>query len=249
VGPDNRARPAHRSDARARAVAVAARRRAATVGSQPRDHDQRSLQGARLMPRTSCRRSPDGRWYRGIVEAVLRREWSATSNCAHGGVLRAWDTTAPTRRLVMQRWCRRAASPRAPRAGVWSGCLVGRKHASATAGRRCGPLGSHESATIPRYHRPCGVRRQGVRGTLFGPATTLYRGNRPSEHPGRATASSQPPAKWRQAATVAPLRRGCPTAGRARCVGADRRAHRASRGPAPAMKAAPPPVAAVRPAR
>ena len=54
----------------------------------------------------------------------------ATSNCRDGGVLRGWDTTASTRRLATPPWPRRA--------GVWTGCLVGRKHARAPAGRRRG---------------------------------------------------------------------------------------------------------------
>ena len=45
----------------------------------------------------------------------------ATSNCRDGGVLRGWDTTAPTRRLATPPWPRRA--------GVWTGCPVGRNHA------------------------------------------------------------------------------------------------------------------------
>ena len=45
----------------------------------------------------------------GIAESSRQsfaREWSATSNCGHGGVLRGWDTTTSTRRLVAPQWPR-----------------------------------------------------------------------------------------------------------------------------------------------
>ena len=42
----------------------------------------------------------------------------ATSNCRDGGVLRGWDTTTAARRLATPPWPRRA--------GVWTGCPVGR---------------------------------------------------------------------------------------------------------------------------
>ena len=88
-------------------------------------------------------------------------------------------------------WHRCAASPRHRRAGVWSGCLVGREHARAAAGRRCGPLGSHDSATIPRYRRGCRVLRQDVRGTDPSSATFMDRGHRPSETPGPSGGEQQ----------------------------------------------------------
>ena len=64
----------------------------------------------------------------------------ATSNCGHGGVLRGWDTTASTRRLATPPWHQRA--------GVWTGCLVGREHARAATGRR---RGHSEVMTLRRF--------------------------------------------------------------------------------------------------
>src|SRR6185503_15700381 len=80
--------------------------------------------------------------------AASRNRWGnpslrvpATSNCGDGGVLRGWDTTASTRRLMIPPWYRRA--------GVWTGCLVGRNHALASTGRRRG----HSEVMTPRRLR------------------------------------------------------------------------------------------------
>jgi hypothetical protein len=184
---------------------VAARRRAAAVVSQPRGHDERSLQGGGLVPRTFSRSAPNGWRYRGILEATLRSEWSATSNCGHGGVLRGWDTTASTRRLVNPPWLRRA--------GVWTGCLVGREHARAAAGRRRGPLGSHDSATIPRYHLRCGVRRHSVRGTHLRACNDPRSWYRPSETPGPSDGEQRNPSPSCEVSGHYSWLKGCPFGG------------------------------------
>ncbi len=59
--------------ARRRLAEVAARRHAAAVVSQPLTTIQEWCRRERGVPRTCCRRTPDGSWYRGIVEAALRQ--------------------------------------------------------------------------------------------------------------------------------------------------------------------------------
>ena len=140
------------------------------------------MQRARRVPRTFCRSAP----VRQLVSRNRRGRPSprvpATSNCGDGGVLRGWDTTASTRRLATPPWHRRA--------GVWTGCLVGRKHARAPAGRRRG----HSEVMTPRRFRDTAsdpVRADKMCGAPFcSSATSLDRGDRPTRHPGRASASS-----------------------------------------------------------
>ena len=106
----------------------------------------------------------------------------ATSNCGDGGLLRGWDTTTSTRRLLTPPWYRRA--------GVWTGCLVGREHARAPTGRR---RGHSEVMTLRRFRDTAAVAVRSdkdVRGTLFSSVTSIDRGDRPTRHPGRAPASN-----------------------------------------------------------
>ena len=107
-----------------------------------------------------------------------------------GGVLRGWDTTASTRRLVAPVARYRITAYR--RAGVWTGCLVGREHASAPAGRRCGPLVAMTPATIPRYRRRAVCADKVCGAPIFSSATSVDRGDRPSETPGPSGGEQQP---------------------------------------------------------
>jgi len=112
-----------------RPAAVVARRHAAAVYPQPLTTiDGRCIaaEGAPHVLSASAGSLAVSRNPRGSPSPRL----PATSTCWDGGVLRGWDTTASTRRLVSPRWHRRA--------GVWTGCLVGREHARAATGRRRG---------------------------------------------------------------------------------------------------------------
>ena len=102
------------------AAAVTARRRAAAVYRQPLTtigERCRAPEGAPHVLSASAGSVVVSRNRRGSPSLRV----PATSNCRDGGLLRGWDTTASTRRLATPPWPRRA--------GVWTGCLVGRKHA------------------------------------------------------------------------------------------------------------------------
>ena len=148
-------------------------------------HDSGSLQRLKMVPRTiSVERTPNGRWYRGIVEAAFARSGPRRPPARTDASSRL-GYTASTRRLVTPLWHRRAGGHRGigePAFGP--GVSWAATTSDPLAGRRRGPLGSHDSATIPRYRCRRGVRRPNVRGTILSSATTLDRGQRPSEAPG-----------------------------------------------------------------
>ena len=144
---------------RPRPAAVAtARRHAAAVYPQPRTTIEGRCRAEEAAPHTLSAHAG-----RSLVSRNRRGSPSpgvpATSNCGDGGVLRGWDTTTSTRRLATPPWHRRA--------GVWTGCLVGREHARAPP---VDVAGTPKSMTPRRFrdtsHR-YGVLRQDVRGNLF----------------------------------------------------------------------------------
>jgi len=154
------------------------------------------------VPRTFSRSAPNGWRYRGIVGTVLRREWSATSNCGHGGVLRGWDTTTSTRRLALPRW-HRAPHHRhfgEPEFGP------GVSWAASTLLRPQLDVADHSEVMTPRRLRDttdravCADKVCGALSLALQRLSIVATG--PARHPGRATASSQPSAE-RRAATAA----------------------------------------------